>query len=68
VLGLVGQVGVARRGQNRVVPEVFLHLDQINAGLDQVGGTKILGSDSDNAPIQSFHRASRMKPREAVPE
>ena len=37
VLGLVGQMGIARGGQNGVMAEVFLYLDQIDAGLDQVG-------------------------------
>ena len=37
MLGLVRQVGVSRGGQNRVVSEDFLYLDQIDAGFDQVG-------------------------------
>ena len=36
MLGLVSQMGVADGGENRVMAEVFLHLDQIDAGLDQV--------------------------------
>ena len=36
MLGLVGEVGVAGGGENRVMAEEFLHLDQIDAGLDQV--------------------------------
>ena len=36
MLGLVGQVGVSNGGENRVMAEVFLHLDQIDAGFDQV--------------------------------
>ena len=36
MLGLVGQVGVANGGENRVMAKVFLHLDQIDAGFDQV--------------------------------
>jgi hypothetical protein len=36
MLGLVGQVGVAGGGENRVMAEEFLHLDQIDAGLDQM--------------------------------
>ncbi len=41
MLGLVGQVGVANGGENRVMAEVFLYLDQIDAGLDQVGGIAV---------------------------
>ena len=46
MLGLVGQMGipqgdffrgVASGGQNGVVAEEFLYLDQIDTGLDQVG-------------------------------
>ena len=37
MLGLVGQVRVAARRENGVVAEDLLHLDQINAGFDQVG-------------------------------
>ena len=36
MLGLVGQVGVTGGGENGVVAEEFLHLDQIDAGLDQM--------------------------------
>ena len=36
MLGLVGQVGVADSGENRVMAEILLHLDQIDAGFDQV--------------------------------
>ena len=36
MLGLVGQVGVADGGENRVMAKVFLHLDQIDAGFNQV--------------------------------
>ena len=38
MLGLVRQVGVAGGGEYRVMAKVFLHLDQINAGFDQVRG------------------------------
>jgi hypothetical protein len=38
MLGLVSQVGIAHGGQYRVVAEEFLHLDQIDAGFDQVCG------------------------------
>ena len=41
MLGLVGQVGVADGGENRVMAEVFLHLDQINTGFDQVSGVGV---------------------------
>ena len=41
MLGLVGQVGVANGGENRVMAEVFLDLDQIDTGLDQVGGIAV---------------------------
>jgi hypothetical protein len=37
MLGLVGQMGIAGGGENRVMAEEFLYLDQINTGLDQVG-------------------------------
>ena len=37
MLGLIGQVGVADGGENGVMAEEFLYLDQINTGLDQVG-------------------------------
>jgi len=41
MFGLVGQVGVANGGENRVMTEIFLYLDQIDAGLDQVGGIAV---------------------------
>ena len=37
MLGLVGQMGIAGGGENGVMTEELLHLDQIHAGLDQVG-------------------------------
>ena len=37
MLGLVGQMGVADGGENRVMAKVFLYLEQIDTGLDQVG-------------------------------
>ena len=37
MLGLVGQMGVADGGENGVMAEEFLYLDQIDTGLDQVG-------------------------------
>ena len=36
MLGLVGQVGVADGGENRVMAKILLHLDQIDAGFDQM--------------------------------
>ena len=36
MFGLVRQVGISRGGQNGMVAEDFLYLDQIDAGLDQV--------------------------------
>ena len=38
VLGLVGQMGIADGGENGVMAKELLHLEQIDAGLDQVGG------------------------------
>ena len=38
MLGLVGQVRVADGGENGVVSEDLLHLDQVDAGFDQVCG------------------------------
>ena len=38
MLGLVSQMGIARGGENRVMTEEFLYLDQIDTGLDQVSG------------------------------
>ena len=37
MFGLVGQVGIAGGGEDGVMAEEFLHLDQIDASLDQVG-------------------------------
>jgi len=36
MLGLVSQMGIAGGGENGVMAEEFLHLDQIDASLDQV--------------------------------
>lgn len=41
MLGLVGQVSVAGGGENRVMAEELLHLDQIDAGFNQVGGVAV---------------------------
>ena len=37
MLGLVGEMGIAGGGENGVVAEDFLDLDEVDAGLDQVG-------------------------------
>jgi len=37
MLGLVGEVGVAGGGENAVMTEDLLDLDQIDTGFDQVG-------------------------------
>ena len=36
MLGLVGQVGIANGGQNGVMAENLLYLDQVDASFDQV--------------------------------
>ena len=41
MLGLVGQVGIADGGENGMMAEEFLYLDQVDAGLDQVGGIAV---------------------------
>ena len=41
MLGAVSQVGIAGGGENGVVPEELLHLDQIDTGLDQVRGIAV---------------------------
>lgn len=41
MLGLVGQVGVANGGQNGVMAEVLLDLEQVDAGFDQVCGVGV---------------------------
>ena len=41
MLGLVGQVGVTDGGENRVMAEILLYLDQIDAGFDQVSGVGV---------------------------
>ena len=41
MLGLVGQMGISGGGENGVVAEEFLYLDQIDTGLDQVGGIAV---------------------------
>lgn len=38
MLGLVSQMGVTGGGENGVMAEKLLYLDQIDASLDQVGG------------------------------
>ena len=41
MLGLVSEVGIAGGGEDRVRAEEFLDLDQIDAGLDQMGGIAV---------------------------
>ena len=36
IVGVAGQVGVAGGGQNGVMTQNLLHLQQVNPGLDQV--------------------------------
>jgi hypothetical protein len=38
LLGVLGQMGVANRGQNRLMPENLLDLNQIDSRFDQVRG------------------------------
>ena len=38
MLRLIGEMGVANRGQNGLMAQDFLNLDQINAGLNQMCG------------------------------
>ena len=41
MLGLVGQMGVAGGGEDGVMAEDLLDLDQIDAGLDEVRGIAV---------------------------
>ena len=41
MLGTVSQMRIAGGRENGVVPEELLYLDQIDAGLDQVGGIAV---------------------------
>lgn len=41
MLGLVGQMGVAGGGENGMMAKKLLHFDQIDTGLDQVGGIAV---------------------------
>lgn len=41
VLGLIRQVRIADGGQDRVMTENLLYLDQVDAGFDQVGGIAV---------------------------
>ena len=41
MLGLVRQMGIAGGSENGVMTEKFLHLEQIDTGLDQVGGIAV---------------------------
>jgi hypothetical protein len=41
MLGLIGKMGIASSGEDGVVTKEFLHLDQIDSGLNQVGGIAV---------------------------
>jgi hypothetical protein len=41
MLGAVSQVGIAGGGEDGVVPEELLYLDQIDTGLNQVSGIAV---------------------------
>ena len=41
LIGVAGQVGVAGRGENRVMTQNLLHFKQVNAGFNQVGGVAV---------------------------
>ena len=41
MLGLVGEMGVTDGGENGMMAEELLYLDQIDAGLDQMGGIAV---------------------------
>ena len=41
MLGLVSQMGIARGGENGVMAEELLYLDQIDTGFDQVSGIAV---------------------------
>jgi hypothetical protein len=41
MLRLLGEVGVANRGQNRLVAKDFLDLDQIDTGFNQMRGIAV---------------------------
>ena len=41
MLSLISQMGIAGGGEDGMVAEEFLHLDQIDAGLDQMGGIAV---------------------------
>ena len=41
MLGAVSQVGIAGGGENGVMAEEFLYLDQIDTSLDQVSGIAV---------------------------
>ena len=48
VIGVAGQVGVAGGGENAVVAQDLLHFQQVDPGLDQMGGiavAKAVGRD-----------------------
>ena len=61
MLGLVGQMGITGSGENGVMAEEFLYLDQIDTGLDQVGGIAVaqtVGGDLFFRPQWPMTRAS----------
>ena len=61
MLGLIGQVGITNRRENRVVTENLLDLDEVDAGLDQVSGiamSKTVGGDLFFRPQVSMTRLS----------
>ena len=61
MLGAVSQVGIAGGGENGVVPEELLYLDQIDTGLDQVRGIAVaqaVGGDLFFRPQWPMTRAS----------
>ena len=41
MLCLVRQVGISGGGENRLMAKEFLHLDQIDTGLNYVGGIAV---------------------------
>ena len=53
---MAGKVGVAGGGENGVVAQNLLHLQQVNAGLDQVGCiavAKAVGGDLFFSPQET---------------
>jgi len=61
MLGAVSQVGIAGGGEDGVVPEELLYLDQIDTGLNQVSGIAVaqaVGGDLFFRPQWPMTRAS----------